>query len=108
MGIDIDPELVRIQARRHVAIRFGDAEDPEFLQTLPLGPVRWVISTARERDVNLTLIKSLRRNGFQGGIAVTATDAADVSRLETAGADLVLRPFVDAAARAVDEVLGQA
>ena len=35
-GIDFNPDLVH----------YGDVEDPEFIGTLPLSHIKWVISTA--------------------------------------------------------------
>ena len=89
-------------------VMFGDAEDPEFIATLPLGRAQWVVSTARERHVNLSLIHSLRSLGYRGRIAIAAQAADDVIRLEQAGADLILLPFADAAREAVDRIMGQA
>lgn len=105
LGVDIDPEVVRLQASEHMQVRFGDAEDPAFIETLPLQKVRWIVSTARERDVNMAMLKTLRREGFAGKIAVTANNDRDAALLASAGADLVLRPFADAANQAVDWLL---
>ncbi len=105
LGVDIDPEVVRQQADQHMQVRFGDAEDPEFIDTLPLKKVAWVVSTARERDVNMAMLKTLKREGYAGKIAVTASNNHDAAILHSAGADLVLRPFADAANQAVDWLL---
>ncbi len=51
---------------------FGDAEDPEFIATLPLGRAQWVVSTAREGHVNRSLIHALRSLGYNGRIAIAA------------------------------------
>ncbi|MEX0739136.1 MAG: cation:proton antiporter family protein [Pseudohongiella sp.] len=105
LGVDIDPEVVRLQASEHMQVCFGDAEDPEFLETLPLFKVTWIVSTARERDVNMSMLKTLKREGFTGKIAVTAHNTRDAALLTSAGADLVLRPFADAANQAVEWLL---
>jgi Kef-type K+ transport system membrane component KefB/uncharacterized UPF0146 family protein len=102
LGVDIDPEVVRTQVGENMQARFGDAEDPEFIETLPLKKVKWVVSTARERDINMSLLKTLQREGFEGRIALTANNSRDADVLEKAGADLVLRPFADASRKAVD------
>lgn len=105
LGVDIDPEVVRTQVGENMQARFGDAEDPEFIETLPLKKVKWVVSTARERDINMSLLKTLQREGFEGRIALTANNRRDADALEKAGADLVLRPFADASRKAVDWLL---
>jgi len=86
---------------------YGDAEDPEFIATLPLARTRWVVSTAHERHVSQGLIHTLRNLGYAGRIAVTAPGTGEVARLEQASADLVLVPLADAAHEVADRFLGQ-
>lgn len=105
LGIDIDPQVLRSQRTEHFVVRFGDAEDPEFIESLPLGRAKWMISTLRERDINLALLKILRKEGYRGRVAVTASDQHSADLLEQAGADLVLRPFADASEKAADWIL---
>jgi len=106
LGVDFNPDLVRTGDDMGQPVMFGDAEDPEFVATLPLGQAHWVVSTARDRHVNLSLIHSLRSTGYRGRIAVTAQAMDEVARLEQAGSDLILVPFVDAAREAVDRIMG--
>ena len=106
LSVDYNPDLVRSEPLGHPVL-YGDAEDPEFIATLPLARTRWVVSTAHERHVNQGLIHTLRNLGYAGRIAVTAYSSAEVARLEQAGADLVLVPLADAAREAADRLLGQ-
>lgn len=108
LGVDFDPETVAHCRQRGMAIRFGDAEDPTFPETLPLAGTRWVVSTLPQLDVNLGLLDALRRHGYRGRVAMTAHAPADILRLEHAGVDRVLQPFDDAAefaARAIGQEL---
>ncbi len=105
LGVDIDPQVLRSQNSEHFVVRFGDAEDPEFIESLPLGQARWMISTLRERDINMALLKILRKEGYRGRVAVTASDQGSADLLEQAGADLVLRPFADASEKAAEWIL---
>lgn len=105
LGIDYNPDLVRKRDTMEYPVMYGDAEDPEFIATLPLAQACWLVSTVRERHVNLTLIHSLRLHGYRGRIAVTAQAPEDVTRLEQAGADLVLLPFMDAAREAAKRIM---
>ncbi|GIK25729.1 MAG: sodium:proton exchanger [Rhodocyclales bacterium] len=97
LGVDFDPEAVAHCRQRGIPIRFGDAEDPTFPETLPLDGARWVVSTLPQLDVNLGLLDALRRHGYRGRVAMTAHAPADILRLEHAGVDRVLQPFDDAA-----------
>ncbi len=106
LGVDFDPEVVRACHSSGIPARYGDAENPEFLATLPLGQVRWVVSSVPVREVNLVLLHSLRHHGYRGLVAVTAHTVQEVSMLKQAGADMVLLPFADAAKEAADRLFG--
>ena len=107
LGVDFDPDLVRRHEGVNYTVRYGDAEDPEFLTSLPLGQVRWILSSVREMPVNLALLHGLRDQGYSGLVAVTAHSFRNAEQLKNAGADHVLMPYADAAAEAVDKLLGQ-
>jgi Kef-type K+ transport system membrane component KefB len=89
----------------HIEMRFGDADDPEYPENLPLGTARWIISSIPRVDTNRVLAQSLRRWGSDARIAVTAHTSRDAERLEAdvrnGTIDLVLQPFDDAADEAV-------
>ncbi len=104
LGVDFDPGLVRRFEELSYAVRYGDAENPEFLATLPIDTADWILSSVRETGVNLALLHGLRDLGYQGRVAVTAHSALDAEKLEQAGADRVLIPYADAAAEAVDSL----
>jgi Kef-type K+ transport system membrane component KefB len=106
LGVDLDPRRLELLRERGVDVLYGDAEDPDLPQRLPLGEVRWVISTLRRPEADLALVRALRHYGFGGGIAVAAHRRDDMELLADAGADEILTPFVDAAAAAADTVFG--
>jgi len=106
-SVDFNPELVRLGDATGHPVLYGDAEDPEFIASLPLAHVQWVVSTAPERHVNQTLIHSLRSLGYVGQIAVTAHGPDEINGLKEAGANLVMMPYADAAREAADRLLGQ-
>ncbi|PSJ16156.1 cation:proton antiporter [Nitrosomonas supralitoralis] len=107
LGVDFDPELVRQYGQGDYAVRYGDAEDPEFLATLPLKQVRWVVSSLREIPINLALLHGLREQGYSGQIALTADTTRHTEQLKKAGANRVMMPYADAAAEAVDKLFGE-
>ena len=102
--VDFNPDLVRAGDSMGYPVIYGDAEDPEFIATLPLDGAQWVISTARESHVNLSLIHSLQSLGYSGKIAIAAHNQNDVAGLEHAGAHMVQVPFADAAQEAADRI----
>lgn len=102
--VDFDPEVVRTLHQRGLPARFGDAGDPEFLETLPLRGARWIVSTLPQTAVNITLLGGLREHGFRGAAAIAAHHDADGRRLQAAGAARVLYPFRDAADFAAEQI----
>jgi Kef-type K+ transport system membrane component KefB len=102
LGVDFDPSALRLARSIGLDTQYGDAEDPELTGTLPLHQAEWVVCTTPLLDVQIALLHSLRTHGYTGQVALTAHSDDDAERLQWAGADLVLLPFVDAADQAVD------
>jgi Kef-type K+ transport system membrane component KefB/Trk K+ transport system NAD-binding subunit len=102
VGVDFDPQALKTWREQGLAVLYGDAGDPELLDQLPLEQARWVVSTVRDRDLNLTLLKALAERGFGGRIAIAARDEEEALIFRSSGAHVVLRPFRDAAEQAAD------
>jgi len=105
LGVDFDPEAVRLGNARGIATHYGDAEDPEFLTQLPLGQTGHIVSTVRDADINVLMIRALRAHGYAGRILVTAHSHAEAEQLLAAGADGALLPFADAAREAAGRIV---
>lgn len=112
LGVDFNPFVVKRTREQGFYAVFGDASDAEFVASVPLSKVKWVVSSVPEQntgvnntDARVVLIQALRESGFTGKIAVTSHREADVEALHEAGADLILTPFRDAAERAVEALL---
>ncbi|APG24683.1 MULTISPECIES: cation:proton antiporter domain-containing protein [Syntrophotalea] len=102
LGVDFDPVALDKWRKRGVPVVYGDMADPEMHEHLPLQKARWVVSTVRSREMNLALIHNLKKDGFSGKVALTATTGQEAAAFEDAGAHLVLRPFRDATEQAAD------
>lgn len=96
LGVDFDPERVRELRRHGLRVAFGDVENTELADTLPLGGVRWVVSTLPDPVINRTLIANLRRHGYSGSVAAVAHTKEDAHTLTQAGASTVFLPYADA------------
>jgi Kef-type K+ transport system membrane component KefB len=114
LGTDFNPAAVRLWREKGLDAVYGDLTDQEFITHLPLSGARWVISTASDHDTGVTaedsriaMIRTLRKHGYTGRIAVTSQRGAHIDELKAAGADLVLQPFQDAADQAVDFITGR-
>jgi predicted Kef-type K+ transport protein len=101
LAVDFDPDIVSAWNRNGVPTVFGSAEDIDFLESLPLGQARWVISTIPAAEGNLALLHALRHHHYRGRIALTALTSRDAQRLSATDAEVVLEPF----ATATDAVL---
>lgn len=108
LAIDFNPDEVRNWKAMGYDAVYGDACDHEFIGTLPLKNTKWVISAMPQHELGVThqdprliLIDGLKRENFQGKIAVSTQRAGERDALKASGANLVFLPFHDAADRAV-------
>jgi Trk K+ transport system NAD-binding subunit len=109
--VDFNPRAVREWKLRGGDAIYGDVTDPELVDSLPLAGADWVVSAIADQDtgvthedIRLTVIAAVRQTGFDGRIAIRSRRPSERSILMSAGADLVLEPFQDAADRAVELV----
>ncbi|RDI44576.1 cation:proton antiporter [Aquicella lusitana] len=107
LAVDFDPRRIRAWQHEAVLIRYGDAEDGEFIKTLPLSAAKWIVSTIAHHDSNQVLLSSLKDVGYQGKIALSAYQENEVAWMEKAGVDMILIPYKDAASAAADRILEQ-
>ena len=104
IGIDFDPEALARWRARGLPVYYGDAEDPEVFDRVPVQGARWVVSTAPDISTNRAMLRHLEGSAFKGRVAVACRAASDVEVLRSAGADLLLTPFADAAEQAADAI----
>jgi len=114
LGVDFNPGTVRRWRALGIAAEYGDATDPEFVASLPLENVRWLVSSIpvhptglSHEDARLTLMQIARIAGFRGRIALTSHSKPETEELLASGADHVFEPFQDAADRAAELVYAE-
>ncbi len=108
LAVDFDPMVIRQWRQRDdLQILYGDAEDPEFLATLPMQDARWIISSIPDVRINLTLIGSLRAEGYQGRLAVTSHFTAPELDAALQQQDVLLLPYRDAAIQTVQRLIAE-
>jgi hypothetical protein len=96
MGVEFDPEIVRHLRHLGMNVRFGDGQDADFVESLSLQGVDWVISALPDLDSNKALLHALRANHYGGEVAIVARDDVQGASLKRIGAPTVLYPFRDA------------
>ncbi len=114
--VDFNPEEVMHQRRRGFDALYGDASDQEFVASLPLEGVKYVIlaisqhyANLQHEDPRIVLVDALKRHGYTGKIALTiqqhnGEEAREQKWLEAQGASLVFMPYHDAAHYAVERL----
>jgi len=103
--MDLDPSIVQRHAHEGYVVHYGDAEDPEFIATLPLAKTKWVVSTIRDPSINRMLLHSLRQLDYSGKVAVSTSNQHDAQEFERMSVDMVLIPYADAAKEAADRLM---
>lgn len=114
LAVDFNPDEVRRwRAQGHAAV-FGDASDPAYVASLPLGGAKWVVSAMPQHDIGVThedsrliLLEALKQQRFGGGIAISTQHLHDREILKEKGATLILLPFYDAAKQAVARIAAE-
>lgn len=97
LAVELDPSKVRQYLGHPLEVAYGDASDAEFLATLPLQEVQWVICTVRDvAQINM-IWKSLDQVGYRSSLAMAAPDTQTADWLNARDVELVMRPYQDAA-----------
>ncbi len=104
IGVDFDPEAVARLRKRGHSVYFGDAEDPDFVESLPLKETKIAVVTLPQLEANLALLHALKMAGFRGRITAAVRDAAHGRALLAAGVAEIINPFNDAADRAAEQL----
>lgn len=102
--VDFDPTVLDRCCKLGLYVLYGDMADPDIHEKLPLNKARWVISTVRSKELNLTLINNLKKDAYKGRVALTAINENEAREFEKAGAHLIFRPFMDATEQAADSL----
>jgi hypothetical protein len=97
MGVDFDPETVRRLRHQGYAVRFGDCEDPAFIDTLPVTGAEWIVTTLPSWDANRNLLHELKAMRVTGIITGVVGNEVHRQALHDAGAGRVINPFLDSA-----------
>jgi Kef-type K+ transport system membrane component KefB/Trk K+ transport system NAD-binding subunit len=104
IGVDFDPTALARWKEAGLPVIYGDVEDPELFEHLPLDQARWVVSTAPDADTGRVLLRHLQQHGYKGKVAVACRVPEEEDTLRVEGAHVILRPFADAAEQAVDSL----
>ncbi|GAB3470118.1 cation:proton antiporter [Azotobacter salinestris] len=101
VGVDFDPEAARAASRKGFPVRFGDGMETDFVESLPLKNTAWIVSALPDLQSNRELLRVLREQRYDGGLAVVAREEFDHAALRKLGIAHVLYPMSNAVDYAV-------
>lgn len=104
LGIDFDPENHSKLKRHGFNVRFGDCTESEFIDSLPINKIGWIVSTLPDATTNQSLISALKENKYHGKIAALARQDSDQSNLKKLGVHIVIYPLNDTVNFAVERL----
>ncbi len=104
VGVDFDPQALEAWRAQGLPVVYGDATDPELFDHLPLNHVKWVVSTAPDLEASRVLLRHLRDKRYAGRVAVSHRVGDEEAEQQLEGADVLLRPYADAAEQAADAI----
>jgi Kef-type K+ transport system membrane component KefB/Trk K+ transport system NAD-binding subunit len=90
--IDFNPDTISSLNKVGIPSLYGDVDDIDLLNELPLDKVQLVISTVPECETNIVLINEIRRVNEKAIIIVRAHTIDDALELYKKGANYVLTP----------------
>ncbi len=107
LGVDFDPQLVGECQNNGKQVYYGDAEDPELLEQLPLDKSKFFISTLAVTDSDSKLWAYLKKNSYNGTAYFTVHRASQAEALKKLGAKHFLYPYSDAGYHIADRLLNK-
>ncbi|KTC73186.1 putative sodium/hydrogen exchanger family protein [Legionella bozemanae] len=114
LAVDFNPDEVREWEFKGYDAIYGDACDIEFVASLPLNQVKWIICTIPQhvlgvthQDPRIILTETLKQANISSRIAVTTHHTSEMELLKSIGVDVIFQPFHDAATRAVEIIMEQ-
>lgn len=99
--VDFNPEIINSLKAKNLPAFYGDADDIEFLETLPTNGLGLVVSTIPDLATSILLCKYLRKNNSLASFVGIAHKIDDAGKLYEAGAAYVIMPHYLGARHAV-------
>ena len=92
LAVDFDPEIVSELMEKGINVKYGDAEDGEFLDDIKIQESKAVISTIPDFDVNSFLLSLLSKVENKPITILTSHDVNNAIYFYERGADYVVVP----------------
>jgi len=90
--VDYNPDTINYLVKKNVPCRYGDADDLELLEELPLKKSKTIISTVPEFETNTVLIEYIKNINPEANILVVSHNLDCALELYELGATYVITP----------------
>lgn len=90
--VDYDPEVIDSLEEQGVRHAYGDATDAEFLEEINAPHAQLIVSAMTDADINMTLLRYLKRHEYKGSFICHANNYDEAARLYDHGASYVSLP----------------
>lgn len=90
--VDYDPAVIEELERANIDYLYGDATDPELLSELNMDKVHLIVNTIGDHEVNMQLVKYVRRRNERAVIVCYSTNYGEAAELYKEGVSYVMLP----------------
>ncbi|MFA6053373.1 MAG: cation:proton antiporter family protein [Methylobacter sp.] len=105
LGLDADPTVLEKLLADGRRVLYGDAEDTELWEKLPLARIKGIILTIPEFEVRSSSIMQLKSHQFSGHIGTVCFHADEEQELYRLGATFVIHPLIEAGKQLAEHML---
>ena len=90
--IDYDPEAIEELQHANINYLYGDVTDPELLEEINLDATQMIVNTIGDHDVNVSLVKHVRRHNDHAVIVCYSENYTEAAELYRLGVSYVMLP----------------
>lgn len=105
LGLDADPIILENQLANGRRVIYGDAEDSELWEKIPLEKIKGIILTMPEFEVRCFAIKQLKQRQFSGHIGTVCFDSEEEQHLHQLGVNFIVHPLLEAGTKLAEQML---
>lgn len=104
VGLDSDPIVLEKLLRKGLRVIYGDADDNELWNRLPLERLKGILLTMPEFELREKTVKQLQLKEFKGQIGTICHHTEEQKVLEELGAQFIIHPFYEAGCQLAKQI----
>ncbi|CAG0941400.1 partial Putative cation/proton antiporter YbaL, partial [Candidatus Brocadiaceae bacterium] len=105
LGLDADPVVLEKLLADGRRVIYGDTEDTELWEKMPLEKIKGVVLTMPEYEVRSSTIRQLKLRQFSGQIGTVCFHSDEEAELRQLGATFVIHPLIEAGKQLAEQML---